>query len=321
MVKEKIPLVTELKLDEIPKGTKARFWVQLATSGIGGPIAVPVIVAKGRYDGPVLGTTAVLHGNELNGLPVVQRLMEEIDIETLHGTVVGVLVVNVPGLLLGQRKFNDGTDPNHIMPGKRNGNDSEVYAFRLIDRIVNRFEYLIDLHTASTGRVNSYYVRADMKHPATRQMALLQNADIIVHNPPMDGTLRGAADDLGIPAITLEIGDPSRFQKGMIRSGMTGIYNMLYHLEMLKGGIEEPEEPAVLCNRSYWLYTQRGGILEVLPQLTAMVKKDDQIGVLRNIFGDPVNHYHAPEDGIVIGKSVNPVNQSGGRILHLGILG
>lgn len=309
----------ELNLHDIPRGEIARFWVQLATDGIGMPISVPVMVAKGKKDGPVMGLTAAVHGNELNGLPVIQRIFSEINAEELTGTIVGVLVANVPGFLRGERRFNDMVDPNHIMPGVPNGNNSQLYVHRLLDRIIRHFDYLIDLHTASFGRVNSYYIRADMEEPVMREMALLQNADIIVHNPPHDGTLRGAAEDMNIPAITLEVGDPNRFQRGMIRSSLTGIHNVLIKFGFLQGEIDFARDPVVLCKRSYWLYTQMGGILTVLPNVTDTVKKGELVGTLRNIFGDVVKEYFAPEDGIVIGKSISPVNQSGGRILHLGI--
>ena len=150
-------------------------------------------------------------------------------------------------------------------------------------------------------------------------MALLQNAQIIVHNPPSDGTLRGAADELGIHAITLEVGNPNTFQKGHIRSGLTGIHNVLAHLGMTGDTVEEPEEPAILCKDSSWLYTDTGGILTVQPGLTERVKAGQEVATLRNIFGDFIKRYTAPHDGVVIGKSVSPINQTGGRILHLGI--
>ena len=315
-----VPVIRDLDLAAVKPGEIKKFWVQLATSGIGWPVAVPVIVARGLKDGPVVGLTAVVHGNELNGIPVIQRLFGEIDPANLSGTIVGVLVVNVPGLLLEQRKFNDGVDPNHIMPGDPNGNQSAVYVHRLIERIINRFDFLIDLHTASFGRINSYYIRADMEDPITRKMAQLQNADIIVHNPPHDGTLRGAANDMGIHAITLEVGDPHRFQRGMIRSGLTGIHNFLVDQGLHPGEIDMAGEPAVICRESAWAFTRGGGILSVSPNLCQNVKKGEVIGQLRNLFGDLQNEYTATADGIVIGKSVNPVAQSGSRILHLGIV-
>ncbi len=315
-----IPTVKKLDFQEVPKGTISRYWLHLVTDGLGTPVNLPIIVAKGRTDGPILGLTAAVHGNELNGIPVIQRIFKEINVEELSGAVVGIPVVNIPSLLRKKRRFLDGTDLNHIMPGKENGNVSQVYVWRLVNRIIHQFDYLIDLHTASFGRVNSYYIRADMGDETTRKMALLQNAQIIVHNPPSDGTLRGAADELGIPAITLEVGNPNTFQKGLIRDGLTGIHNVLNHLQMTNGEIELPEEESVRCQKSYWIYTDTGGILTVLPAVTDLVKKGEKIAVMRNVFGDLTQEYIAPEDGIVIGKSVSPINQTGGRILHLGIL-
>ena len=95
-----------------------------------------------------------------------------------------------------------------------------------------------------------------------QELALLQNADIIVHNPPSDGTLRGAADELGIPAITLEVGNPSIFQRRLIRSGIEGIHNVLCHLKMIDDEIEIVEKETVHCQSSYWLYTDRGGLVK-----------------------------------------------------------
>jgi predicted deacylase len=77
---------------------------------------------------------------------------------------------------------------------------------------------------------------------------------------------------------------------------------------------------ATVCKKSYWIYIDKGGYLEVKAQLNQRVKKNDLIAVLRNPFGDLVKEYYCPEDGIVIGRSSNPVNMSGGRIIHLGIL-
>ncbi len=313
-------VVRNLDLAAVKPGTLTRFLLHIVTDGLGVPVYVPVMVARGEKEGPVLGLTAAVHGNELNGIPVIQRLFKEINVDRLQGVIVGVPVVNTPSLLRNRRRFIDGTDLNHIMPGREDGNVSQVYAYRLVNRVIRHFDYLIDLHTASFGRINSYYIRADMEDGMTRQMALLQNAQIIVHNPPSDGTLRGAAEELGIKAITLEVGNPNTFQKGLIRSGLTGIHNTLSYLGLTGVEIEKPEIPPVLCRSSYWMYTDMGGILSVHPGVAERVKKGQQIASLRNIFGDLIKEYYAPEDGIVIGKSVSPVNQTGGRILHLGII-
>lgn len=320
MIEPKHIVSFDFKVENTPPGTIRYYWVELITDGMHQPISVPMMVARGLEDGPVVGVTAAVHGNELNGISVIQRLFSEIDIEELKGTIVGIPVVNVPAFMRRKRRFNDGVDLNHIMPGKKDGNVSQVYAYRFFDKIAQHFDYLLDLHTASTGRVNSYYIRADMKHPVTKKLAKLQNAQIIVHNPPSDGTLRGAADEMDIPAITLEVGNPNTFQNKMIKSGIIGIHNVMSYLEMIEEPVIEAEIPTVICRKSYWIYTDVGGLLTVHAQLMQQVKEGELLASIRDVFGNLIKDYHAPEDGIVIGKSVSPVNQTGGRILHLGII-
>jgi uncharacterized protein len=311
--------IKELDLTACPSGSLTRYWVHVVSSGMAQPILVPVLVAKGVEAGPVLGLTAAVHGNELNGLPVIQRIFSNIDPQQLRGTLVGVPVVNIPAYLANQRYFIDGADLNRLMPGKADGNVSQIYAYRILKKLVRHFEYLLDLHTASMGRINSYYIRANLDHPVTARLAELQNAEIIVNNAGADGTLRSAAADLGIHAITVEAGDPQRFQKGMIRSAITGAFNVMRYLDMIDEPIVEPDEPAVVCQHSYWLYTNAGGLLEVFPKITDRVRQGERIALVRNVFGDVIRQYFAPEDGIVVGKSTNPTNQTGGRILHLGV--
>lgn len=318
--KEEIQVINELNIEDVPRGVVSKYWLQLVTDGMGVPIRLPIIVARGFLDGKTLGLTAAVHGNELNGISVITRTLKEIDATKIRGTIVGVPVVNIPSLLRKKRRFIDGTDLNHIMPGKEDGNVSQVYAWRFVTKILKEFDYLIDLHTASFGRINSYYIRADMSDEITKKMALLQNPQIIVHNPPNDGTLRGTAHEMGIPAITLEVGNPNTFQKGMIRDGLEGIRNVMKFLDITDNEIEEPDEEILLCDNSYWIYTDTGGLLTVYPKVAEKVKKGQEVATLRDVFGDLIKSYYAPEDGVVIGKSVSPINWTGGRILHLGIL-
>ncbi|KAG0201219.1 hypothetical protein BGX28_005897 [Mortierella sp. GBA30] len=316
------PVWDDLDLESLPSGRLTRLWVVLAEDAMSTPIRVPVIVAKGVRPGPVVGLTAALHGNELNGIPLTHRLViQEIQCKALHGIVVAVPVANVPGYLAQQRGFSDGTDLNRLMPGKKNGTTSQVYSYNLMTRIIRHFTHLIDLHTASRGRVNSLYVRANMQNSTTRHMARLQNPQIIVHNTSPDGSLRGAAmSEYNIPAITVEIGDPARFQKRFVKSAILGVTNILSHLKMIEDEHVMQDYEPVVCAKSYWIFTKGGGILNVLPDVNTWVRKGELIATLHNIFGQEEHRYVAPEDGIVVGKSVDPVCQSGCRILHLGVV-
>lgn len=319
-MKENIPIIEEFNLSDTPVGTKKLYWLKIVSDPLGQAICVPLMVVRGQKDKPLLGLTAAVHGNELNGIPVIQRSYQNIDPEELQGSIVAVPVVNIPSFIRQKRRFNDGTDLNHIMPGKADGNVSQVYAYRFFERVITKLDFLLDLHTASTGRINTFYVRADMDNPVVKQLALLQNPQIIVHNPPSDGTLRGAAAELGVSAVTLEVGNPGIYQRKLIRSGVEGIDNVLAHLEMTDDEIEEPRLEPVICKRSFWQYTDTGGLLTIHVDLFEKVDKGQHIATIKDVFGQEKEKYYAKESGIVIGKSVAPVNQSGGRIIHLGIV-
>jgi len=315
-----IKVIDHLDLERAPSNQLSKFWVHLTENGLAQPIYIPVMVAKGSEEGPVLGITAVVHGNELNGLSVIQKIFSKLDISNLKGTLVGVPVVNIPGINNQSRYFNDGDDLNRVMPGKADGTPSQVYAHRLLSRVIYQFDYLIDLHTASFGRVNSYYIRANMRRKVPAKMVYLLNSQIILNTEGADGTLRGAASDLGIHSITVEAGDPNTFQKEMINSSYTGIFNVMAYLKMLDIEVKMPIQEPVYCHSSHWLYADTGGILVVFPQVAQQVCIGERIAVVKDIFGEVIKEYFSPANGIVIGKNVHPICQTGARMLHLGFL-
>lgn len=324
----KAAIISELDLSQTPAGKITKYWLHIISSGLSQPILVPILVAKGKKQGPVLGLVAALHGNELNGIPVIQKVFEELDIDNLEGTVVGVPGLNVIGINNEERRFNDHIDLNRVFPGKQKGNRNQQYVYRIMDKLVRHFDYLIDMHTASFGRLNSLYVRADLQNETIAKMACLHPADILLNSKgiPSTGdaipklrTLRAEAMLAGIPAITIEYGNPQVYQNEIIERGVIGIQNILSHLELTVTPIKK-FPPPISCKKSYWIYTDEGGLLEVLPNLAQKVEKGEKIAILKNPFGDILAEYFAPESGIVIGKSSNPINQHGGRILHLGIL-
>ena len=204
------------------------------------------------------------------------------------------------------------------MPGKKSGTSSEVYAFHILEKIIGNLNYLIDLHTASFGRINSLYVRADLGDKKTAKMAKLQEPQIIVNKPGAEGTMRGEAAKRGIAAITVEVGDSQVFQGKHIRPSIFGLNNVLADLGMIDEPMEDIAHDAIICRGSDWLYAKTGGILEVIPKLTQKVLKGDKIATINDIFGDIVEEIYAPFDAIVVAKSTNPVCQVGSRIIHLG---
>ncbi|OBZ82949.1 N-alpha-acetyl-L-2,4-diaminobutyric acid deacetylase [Choanephora cucurbitarum] len=325
----------KLEVEDFPLSTISTAWIKMMTQGLSEWLKLPVIVCRGSEDGPVLGITAAVHGNELNGVPCIHRVISQIDVSKLKGTVVAVPCVNVWGYLKFQREFADGRDLNRQFPGKEDGYASQVFCHHLMTKIISQFNYMVDLHTASFGRVNSYYVRADMNDDIGASMAKLQQPQILLHNSGQDGTLRSAAAARGIKAITVEIGNPQTFQDVYIQWSFMGIMRIMDHFEMYSLQNINASEPitlslsskelagpshTVLCSRGFWIYTKTGGILEVYPNVNTLIRKGDIIARIKNMFGNIAEEYFAPCTGVVIGRSSNPVAMAGDRIVHMGII-
>ena len=310
--------VARIDYDSLDRGRVHNLLLDLVEDALGQPTHIPVIVARGRREGPILGLTAAVHGNELNGIPVIHEVIRQLDLNQLRGTVVAALVVNVPGFRLHQREMDQGTDLNTAFPGRARGNEPQTYAHRVLHRLIKPMDRLVDLHTASFGRINSLYARADMDDPIARRMAYLLRPQLILHNQASDRTLRGNAMRLNTPAVTLEVGDPQRFQPQFIRSSVLGVRRIMGDAGMVpKRKVALGPEP-VLCERSGWTYTGRGGLVRVHPKLLDRVKKGEVIATLVDVFGKEVAEYKAQDDGVIIGKSVTPAGATGARIAHIG---
>ncbi len=323
-----IEWIEELELDKIEPHSKKTFWLKMLDNGMSQPVCIPIIVLKGEQQSPVLGLTAAIHGNELNGIKIIQELAEEIDVSQLNGTIIAIPGLNGISIPQHRRRYVDEEDLNRNFPGKVHGNRSQQYVWQINNKVLPKMEYLIDMHTASFGRVNSLYVRAKLEDAVIAKMAKLQDADIILNSNGLPSTneqisatrtMRAEAMLKGIHCITVEYGNPQVFQPEIVKRGKTGIKNLMNWLEMTDEPIDLNDE-VVVCKKSYWIYVQEGGYLDIQVELKQQLQKGDLIAIMRNPFGDILNEYYCPEDGIVIGKSSNPINMNGGRIIHLGIL-
>ena len=319
-----IPMMTKLDLSLIPKQKLVKSWFKVGNDAFGNPVLVPIMILRGSDDAPILGMTAAIHGNELNGIPIIQRIFGKIDPKTFKGTLIGIPGINPESLQMYERRFTDGEDLNRVFPGKKDGSESEQRAYSLLHDLIAHMDINIDMHTASFGRENSFYVRADMQDDSLGQLAYLQFADILVDNmgTPSFGsgnglTSRAAAVQQGVKTITIELGNPQVYQTAMIDRGINGVMNAMKWLKMIPDEIQK-SAPGVLCKSSSWIYTDAGGFLEVEVQLAEKIIKDQKIAVLKNVFGDVIKYFYAPSDGIVIGRSSNPVAPQGARIIHLG---
>ena len=219
---------------------------------------------EGREPGPTAFVLAAIHGDEINGIDIVRRMIFDLDHDKLIGTLIAIPVVNIPGFLAQSRYLPYHRDLNRFFPGKRKGNNAERFAFRLLTEIIEKCDFGMDLHTAASGRMNLPHVRGDMSHPQVRKLARAFGAAVMVDQPGVKGSLRREATDRGVPTILFEAGETARFSPKISMAGLRGVLSVLSEMGMWPeyAAVRPPFQ--VIVKSSDWVRAEKGGILDLV---------------------------------------------------------
>jgi predicted deacylase len=303
---------------EVPSGTSSRLAWQPGESFAGIAVPTPVLVVHGASSGPVVCLTAAVHGDELNGIEMVRRVLYELDPTQLKGTVVGVPIVNLLGFKRSSRYLPDRRDLNRHFPGNPNGSSASRIAYSFFNEIVKHCNVLVDLHTGSFYRSNLPQLRADLRRPEVAAVAASFASTAIVQSAGADGSLRRAAVDAGVATVTLEAGEPMRLQASEVDHGVQGIFALIDQLGMYRK-LRVWGNPAPVHYESRWVRADSGGILFGKVSLGDRVHRGELLGTVT----DPITNVRAdilsPYDGRVIGLAVDQVVLPGFAAFHIGI--
>ena len=303
---------------EVPPGAYRRLSWSATELFEGIPVATPVLAVNGRLPGPTLCLTAAVHGDELNGIEMVRRVMHDLDPEKLSGAVIGVPIVNLQGFRRGSRYLPDRRDLNRYFPGNPNGSAASRIAHSFFTEVVLNCDALIDLHTGSFERANLPQLRADLRNPDVVTLTHGFGATVILHSDPAEGTLRYAATKAGIATVTLEAGGPSELELKEVMHGVKGIETLLSTLGMVKKA-RLWGDPEPVYYRSVWVRADRGGILLADVSLGSTVRRGDLLGTITDPMNNASTNLYAPFSGRVIGMARNQVVMPGFAAFHVGI--
>jgi predicted deacylase len=296
-------------------GETAELRLRVAESYAAEPVTVPVTVIRGA-PGPTLFVTATVHGDELNGVGILRGLLNDTDFSGLKGTLIAVPVVNVPGFLNQDRRLPDRRDLNRSFPGSRKGSLTARLADVLFREVIRQSDFGLDLHTAGGERANYPQIRADLANPAVVELAGAFGCPLIVGGAGPEGSLRRTAVAAGVPTVVYEAGSARRFERPFIEVGIQGVLNVLRHLKMMPG---EPASPPLRLwiERTRWIRSRKGGILELKVDLGAPLRRGQAISTNSNPFGRERSQLKAPYAGIVLGLTQLPLVHPGDAICHV----
>ena len=280
------------------------------------PMALPVQVIHGRQEGPTLFVSAALHGDELTGVAICRRLLASRSLNVLRGTLLLVPIVNAFGFISHSRYLPDRRDLNRSFPGSPRGSLAAQLAHIFLNEVVLRSTCGIDLHSAAIHRSNLPQIRVDSEDSEALRLAQAFGAPIIIHSGLREGSLRGVAQERGVPVIVYEGGEGLRVDDLSVRIGMRGVLGAMAELRMIRQRKRSRLAPA-LSTSSRWVRADESGLFRPFKEIGDHVDAGDRMGVIADPYGERETDLTAPCAGIIIGRANIPAINQGEALFHI----
>lgn len=282
------------------------------------PLNIPLHVLHGKEEGPRVFILAAVHGDEINGVEIIRRLLSKRSIKSIRGTLIVVPVVNIYGFMTRSRYLPDGRDLNRAFPGSKSGSMAARIANLYMEEIISQCQYGIDLHTGNTHSENLPHVRVNLDVPGTVELANAFNVPVIINARLRDGSIRQAASELNIPVLVYEGGEALRFNEIAIRIGLRGILNILLSLDMIsKKSISKKNIKPRIAQSSSWVRSPESGIFHAFNALGSETEEGEKLGIIANPFIKKETEIIAHLGGVIIGRNTMPMVNEGDALFHI----
>lgn len=303
---------------EILPGEQRKIELPVAKLYTDADVSLPIHIIRARKPGPTIFISAAVHGDELNGIEIIRRLISQKNFKIIRGTVIAVPMVNVYGVVNQSRYMPDRRDLNRCFPGSAKGSLAARVAHIFLNEIVNHCDYGIDLHTGAIHRSNLPQIRGDMEDEETKELAQVFGVPVVLHSTIIDGSLRDAAVKNNTKVLLYEAGEALRFDEFSIRAGIRGIENVLQHLGLMrkKPRKKKPTDPYI-ANSSGWHRANASGIVNNKVNLGDQITKGELLAEIGSPYGDILGTVTASRSGILIGKQNIPLVQEGEAMFHI----
>lgn len=282
---------------------------------------MPVHVVNGRRPGPRLFISAAIHGDELNGVEIIRRVLKSATLKNLRGTLIAIPIVNMFGIIQHSRYLPDRRDLNRSFPGSSKGSLAARLAYIFVEEIVKRCTHGIDLHTGALHRSNLPQIRGNLKDDETMRIAKAFGVPVLLNSDLRDGSLREIAAEQGIPILLYEAGEALRFDELCIRAGVSGVLSVMRTLGMLRQTHRKHVEiEPFVARATVWERAPHSGIIGNTTPLGARVKKGDLLGVIHDpsdMFDVTVHEIFSRFSGIIIGRTNLPLVNEGDGLFHI----
>lgn len=304
----------------IPLGESREVNVHIARLHTRTAVEMPIRVFRAPEPGPKLLLTACMHGDELNGLEAIRRMIADKALLPARGTVIAMPILNIYGFLHHSRYLPDGRDLNRSFPGMKNGSLAAQMAHFLMQEVLPLVDCGIDFHAGGASRANFPQIRCSFEDPRGRELAEAFRPPFIAHSSFIDKSFRKEAHRRGKPIVVFEGGESLRFCENSVRIGIAGTRRVMRRLGMLPEGadLDAGPEPIVLP-RALWVRARHSGLFHPGVENGRPVTKGQIIGTVTDPYGSFLREIKSPEDGYVIALNFSPTVNKGDAVVHLGL--
>ncbi|MGI9552990.1 MAG: succinylglutamate desuccinylase/aspartoacylase family protein [Aurantibacter sp.] len=294
--------LVHINIDRLPTGTL---------------IDIPIYVFNAKKPGPVILIQAGLHGDEINGIEIVRRMIHEKYFKIKKGTIIAVPILNVFGFIHFSRDLPDGKDVNRSFPGSKSGSLASRIAYHYTSSILPQIDFCIDLHTGGAMRHNYPQIRYTEGDENSEQLAAIFDAPFSFHAVLINKSFRKAAFRNGISTIVYEAGQSMRFDDYSIKKGVQGILNILVHFGM-SGPVFMEGSKTIYLEKHRWLRAPTAGMF--IPKILNgnKVEKGQVVGIITDAFAHHYRELKSPMDGHVFCINHQAVVNQGDALFHVG---
>jgi predicted deacylase len=306
---------------DIHPGQKLQIDIPVAKLYTDTEFSIPVHVQRAKREGPTVFVSAAIHGDELNGIEIIRRLISA-ELKLIRGTLILVPMVNVYGVLNQSRYLPDRRDLNRCFPGSGKGSLAARLAHTFMQNIVKHCQYGIDLHTGAIHRSNLPQIRGDLSDEETLDLAKEFGVPVLLNSVLRDGSLRESATLNDTRILLYEAGEALRFDELSLQAGVKGVKNVLAKLGLLskKRPSKRKIEPFV-ANKSDWIRASGSGFVNEFAKLGEQVLKGQVLAQINSPLGELIQQVVSTRSGIVIGKQNIPLVQEGDAMFHIAYFG
>ena len=298
----------------------SRLTVELPVSVLSNhtPMNLAVHVVHGAKPGPVVFLSGVVHGDEIQGVEIIRRVLRHGSLDNVSGTLLAIPIVNAFGFLNHSRYMPDRRDLNRSFPGSDHGSLASLLADLFMREVVLRSQYGIDIHTAALHRSNLPQIRISPDEPELLELAQIFGPPVVLVSKLREGTLRQCARDAGVKMLLYEGGEALRFDEVAIRAGTLGILRVMKSLGMIAAAdVSRGKVPPALSTASTWLRAPEGGILRARRGIGDRVSRGETLAEISDPLGERPVKIVCDHDGIIVGLTNLPVVNRGDALYHV----